>query len=506
VEQNDSFRYAKGDEMDSMTRTGRAGEAGGVRLRWLAFSAALAAAMMDLLDATVVNTAAPDIRVDLGGSFADVQWLAAGYTLAMAVMLLIGGRLGDLFGRKRMLLVGVTGFAVASVAAAAAPSTGALIAFRIVQGAVGAVMVPQVFGLIRDLFPPHEMGKAWGVFGPVAGLSAMLGPIVAGGLIKADLLGTGWRMIFLVNVPVAAYVLIVGGRLLPGQTTKPASRRLDGVGAALATAGSFLLIYPIVQGRELGWPAWTFAMIVAGVVVFGAFALHQARRRRAGATPLIETSLFRNRSYVSGVVFSLVFLGAMAAISLTLSVALQAGLGYSPIHAGLTLAPFAVGGFAGSAVAAQAMQKLGRTVLHAGLLVMAGGLAVLALVIGDVGARADSWDFVWPLLVSGIGMGAVFMPLFDIVVGGLRDHEVGTASGLLQALQQLGSALGVAVIGTAFFGALGSQPDRAGDFLHAAQLTTLLSIGLLALAFALGFLMPKRAKAHEAAPAEPALA
>ena len=190
--------------MDSMTRTSRAGQAGGVRLRWLAFSAALAAAMMDLLDATVVNTAAPDIRVDLGGSFADVQWLAAGYTLAMAVMLLIGGRLGDLFGRKRMLLVGVTGFAIASVAAAAAPSTGALIAFRIVQGAVGAVMVPQVFGLIRDLFPPHEMGKAWGVFGPVAGLSAMLGPIVAGGLIKADLLGTGWRMIFLVNVPVAA--------------------------------------------------------------------------------------------------------------------------------------------------------------------------------------------------------------------------------------------------------------------------------------------------------------
>ena len=187
--------------MDSMTRTGRAGEAGGVRLRWLAFSAALAAAMMDLLDATVVNTAAPDIRVDLGGSFADVQWLAAGYTLAMAVMLLIGGRLGDLFGRKRMLLVGVAGFAVASVAAAAAPSTGALIAFRIVQGAVGAVMVPQVFGLIRDLFPPHEMGKAWGVFGPVMGLSAMLGPIVAGGLINADLLGTGWRMIFLVNVP-----------------------------------------------------------------------------------------------------------------------------------------------------------------------------------------------------------------------------------------------------------------------------------------------------------------
>src|SRR3954463_1064651 len=472
----------------------------GMKHRWLAFSAALAAAMMDLLDTTTVSTAAPAIKVDLGGSFADVQWMAAGYTLAMAVMLLVGGRLGDLFGRKRTLLYGVAGFTAAWAAAAFAPSAGALIAARVVQGGGGAVMVPQVFGLIRDLFPPQEMGKAGGVFGPVAGLSAMLGPIVAGGLIDADLLGTGWRMIFLINVPVAAYVLIVGGKLLPGQSEKPATRRLDGVGAALVTAGSFLLVYPIVQGRELGWPAWTFAMIAGALAVLGVFALHQARRRRAGAVPLIETGLFRNRSYVSGVAFALVFLGAMAGISLTLSVALQAGLGYSPIHAGLTTAPFAVGGFVGSGVAAGAMQRLGRTVLHAGLVVMAGGLVVLALVIHEAGAGIGSWHFVAPLFVSGIGMGAVFMPLFDIVVGGLEDHQVGSASGLLQALQQLGSAPGGAVIGTAFFGALGSQPDRAGDFLHAAQLTTLLSVGLLALAFAIGFLMPKQAKGQEAAP------
>jgi EmrB/QacA subfamily drug resistance transporter len=474
--------------------------------RWLAFSAALAAAMMDLLDTTIVSTAAPAIRVDLGGSFADVQWMAAGYTLAMAVMLLVGGRLGDLFGRKRMLLYGVVGFTAASVAAGFAPSAGALIAARVVQGGVGAVMVPQVFGLIRDLFPPQEMGKAWGVFGPVAGLSAMLGPIVAGGLIDADLLGSGWRMIFLINVPVAAYVLIVGGRLLPGQSEKPATRRLDGVGAALVTAGSFLLVYPIVQGRELGWPAWTFAMIAGAVVVLGVFALHQGRRRRTSAVPLIETSLLRNRSYVSGVAFALVFLGAMAGISLTLSVALQAGLGYSPIHAGLTTAAFAVGGFVGSGVAAGAMQKLGRTVLHAGLIVMAGGLVGLALVFHEAGTGIASWHFVGPLFVSGIGMGAVFMPLFDIVVGGLEDHQVGSASGLLQALQQLGAAMGVAVIGTVFFGALGSHAGHERDFLHAAELTTLIAVGLLAVAFAIGFLMPKQARESVGSPTEPALA
>src|SRR3954453_1628162 len=282
--------------------------------RWLAFSAALAAAMMDLLDTTIVSTAAPAIKVDLGGSFADVQWMAAGYTLAMAVMLLVGGRLGDLFGRKRTLLYGVAGFSAASVAAAFAPSAGALIAARVVQGGVGAVMVPQVFGLIRDLFPPQEMGKAWGVFGPVAGLSAMLGPIVAGGLMRADLLASGWRMIFLINVPVAAYVLIVGGKLLPASAPARGARRLDLVGVGLAATGTFLLIYPLVQGRELGWPAWILVLMGAAVVVLGVFGVHQIRRKRAGAVPLIETSLFANRSYVSGAVFALVFLGAMAGI------------------------------------------------------------------------------------------------------------------------------------------------------------------------------------------------
>src|ERR671919_1714829 len=185
------------------------------RATWVAFSAALAAAMMDLLDATVASTAGPVMQTELGGSYADLQWITAAYTLAMAVGLLTGGRLGDMFGRRRMLLIGVSGFTIASVLCAAAPSAGMLIGSRALQGALGAVMLPQVFGLVRDLFPPDEMGKAWAVLGPVSGLSAVLGPIVAGLLIDADVLGTGWRSIFLVNVPVGAFVLIVGRRYLP---------------------------------------------------------------------------------------------------------------------------------------------------------------------------------------------------------------------------------------------------------------------------------------------------
>ena len=368
-------------------------------------------------------------------------------------------------------------------------------------------MVPQVFGLIRDLFPPHEMGKAWARLRPDRRPVGDARPGRRRRLIDADLLGTGWRMIFLVNVPVAAYVLIVGGKLLPGQTHEPASQRLDVGGVALAGSGSFLLVYPLVQGRELGWPAWTIAMLVA--------ARGRARRLSSApgaaasapaATPLIETSLFPNRSYVSGVVFALVFLGAMAGIALTLNVALQAGLGYTPIHAGLTSAPFAVGGFVGSAVGGAATQKLGRTVLHAGLVVMAAGLVVLASSSATSGPRRQLGLRRGRCWSAAIGMGMVFVPLFDIVVGGVARprgrHGLGPPAG--DAAARIGARRRRSSGRRSSAPWAASPPGR--DFLNAAELTTLVSIGMLAVAFAIGFLLPKRAKGHEASPAEPVLA
>ena len=479
------------------------------RWRWLAFAAAVAAALMDLMDSTIASVAAPFIRKDLGGSYADVQWITAAYTLAMAVMLLTGGRLGDMFGRKRMLLIGAAGFTAASLAASLAPSTEALIAFRALQGGLGAVMVPQVFGLIRDLFAPQEMGKAFGILGPACGLAAILGPVVSGLLIDANLLGSGWRMIFLVNVPVGAFVLVAGAKFLPSVAPTATSRRLDFASVALGAVGAFMLVYPLVQGRELGWPLWIDALLVAGVAALAGLARLQIARRRAGATPLIEPGIFAKRSYVSGIAFALVFLGAMGGITLTLGVFLQAGLGYSPIHAALTTAPFALGGFLGSGLGATFMSKVGRTVVQAGLVVMGLGLLALYAAVQHAGTAVGSWDFVAPLLVSGIGMGMVWVPMFEIIVGDVADHEVGSASGVLQAVQQLGMSLGVAAIGTVFFGALGAHADRTRDFLEAAQRTTLITVGLVAVAVALGFLLPERARSHEAqwdAVAEPAVA
>ena len=301
-----------------------------VRWRWLAFAVAIAASVMDLLDGTVANVAAPVIRHELGGSYSLIQWISAAYTLAMAAGLLTGGRLGDLFGRKRMLLIGLAGFVAASAGCAVAATPGELIAARTIQGAAGAMMLPQVFGLLRDLFDEREIGKALGIFGAAMGLSAMLGPIVSGGLIGLDLFSTGWRMIFLVNVPIGVVVLVLGARLLPAAPTTSRRARLDFVGVALAGAAMLLLVFPLVEGRDLGWPPWVIGLLVASVPVLGLFAHHQRRRERRGATPLVEPSIFRRRSYVAGVAFALVFVSSLGGIVLIFNVFLQAGAGFTP--------------------------------------------------------------------------------------------------------------------------------------------------------------------------------
>jgi EmrB/QacA subfamily drug resistance transporter len=462
------------------------------RYRWLAFAAAVAAAVMDLLDSTIAQVAAPAIRRDLGGSYAVIEWITAAYTLAMAVGLLTGGRLGDVFGRKRVLLIGMGAFVVTSAACAAAVTPRELIAARAVQGFAGAVMLPQVFGLIRDLFAPEEMGKAFGVYGPLMGLSAMLGPVLSGGLIGADLLGTGWRMIFLVNLPVGLCAMVVGSRLLPSVAPESRGSRLDLTGMGLAGAGMFLLVFPLVQGHELGWPLWIVGMLVASVPVMIGFAVYQLRRKRSGATPLVEPSIFTHGAYSSGVLFSLVFVGSMGGIILIFNVFLQAGLGFSAWHSAVTTAPWAAGAFVGSAVGGITMAKLGRRVLHAGLVVEAIGLLGLYAVIRGTGAQVGSLDLLAPMIVGGIGMGMVFVPLFDIVMAGVEPHEMGSASGVLQAVNGLGMSVGIAGIGAIFFGLLGA--GGVHNFVHAGQWTALVTVGLLTAAFVIAFWLPRRAR------------
>ncbi len=461
--------------------------------RWLGLFAILAASLMNLLDSTVGNVAAPVIRADLGGSLSTLQWIAAGYTLALAVGLLTGGRLGDMFGRKRMLMFAVAGFVAASLACAFAGSPETLIAARVVQGAFGAVMLPQCFGLMRDMFGA-EVGKAFAVLGPVIGLSIIAGPIVAGLLIDADIAGTSWRMIFLLNLPLGAFSLYAGHKVLPAALSANATR-LDLRGALIAAAGMFMLVYPLVQGRELGWPGWSLVMLAASVPVLAGFAWHQRGRARSGRTPLVELSVFAKRSYTSGVLFVIVFFGAIVGFSLALGLFLQLGLRYSALDASVAMAAWPVGAFIGSVFGSTMMTRLGRHILHIGLTVMTIGLVYLYMVFDRVGSDLGAWDLTVPLVAYGAGMGMIFVPLFDIIVGRLEDHEVGSASGLLESFQQLGASLGIAVLGTIFFGVVGSQVD-VESFLSAARHVTLLTVGLTVAAFAMAFLLPKRAREH----------
>ena len=480
------------------------------RWRWVGLFVILAVEVMDLVDALVTNVAAPSIRDDLGGSDTLLQWLGAGYVLAMAVGLVIGGRLGDIYGRRQMFVLGATGFTLASGLCAAAVSPGMLVGSRVLQGLFGAVMLPQGLGMIKQMFPPKEVAAAFGAFGPVMGLSAIGGPVLAGWLVDADYWGTGWRMIFLINLPLGVLAVAGALRFLPathgsGGSTARATR-LDYGGAVLASAFGFLLVFPLVQGRELGWPAWIFACLAASVPMFALFAWYEARVQRRGGDPLVVPTLFRKRAFTAGLVDGLAFFSALIGFSLIFTLYVQLGLGYSPLRAGLASVPQSLGMVvAFIAASAGLSERFGRTLLQIGSVLMGLGVVGVLVTINQAGADVTPWQLSPALFVTGLGTGLVFAPFFAIVLAGVEDHETGTASGTLTAVQQLGGALGIALLGTLFFHLLGdgAAPGGGGStaFQSAMERTLWAELGLLVAAFAATFLLPLRARPED--PANP---
>ncbi|WP_446665748.1 MFS transporter [Flexivirga sp. B27] len=464
------------------------------RWRWIALLVVLAAEVMDLLDSLVTSIAGPTITRDLGGGGETIQWLSAGYTLAMAAGLLFGGRLGDMFGRKRMFLIGMAGFTFFSLLCAAAQDPTMLIGFRVLQGLLGATLLPQGLGIINEMFPPEERTKAFGAFGPIMGIGAVGGPILAGWLIDADLLGLGWRAIFAINIPIGIVGLIGAMRYLP--TNRPdRTLRLDVPGVLLAGAGMFLLVYPLVQGREHDWPIWCFVMIAAGLAAFCGFGLLERSRDRAHRSTLVVPSLFGKRAFTGGLITGLAFFSALMGSSLVFTLYLQLGLGYTPLQAGLTTIPQAAAMIVGFGVGQPLTAKLGRTTMHVGYVIVAIGLGVLIGTIGWSGDSIDAWRLAPALALIGLGMGMAMTPFFDIVMSGVEDHESGSASGSMTAVQQIGSSLGVAVLGTVFFGQVDDRSRSAlGIFGHATQVTSWVAIAAIAVAFLLTFLLPKRAR------------
>ncbi len=462
------------------------------RLRWFALVAIVTAQIMDLLDANVVGVAAPSIQADLGGGSTVIQWVAAGYTLAFAVGLITGGRLGDLYGRRRMFLVGLAGFVVTSALCGFAVNPEMLVASRALQGLFGAVLIPQGLGMIKSMFPPRELRAAFSTFGPAIGLSLVAAPILAGALIAWDLGGAGWRTIFLINVPVGLACLALALRTMPESRSSHAPR-LDPVGMLLVSAGLVLLVFPLVQGRELGWPAWTFAMIAASVPVLLGFALHQVRRGRAGRSPLVEPGLFASRAFSAGMAVGLTFFAGMTALAFLIGIHVQLALGFTALQAGLTQVPWALGTAIGAALSGAVLGRHGRPVLQAGTVIMAAGVGGLLLTLGLAGGVVTGWQLAPALAVCGLGMGLLITVYFDIVLAGVSLDLVGSASGVLSANQQLGAAAGFAVLGTVYFGVSESDDPLA------AITTVLWAVGgLILLAGALASFLPRHARAEDA--------
>src|SRR5580692_889544 len=445
--------------------------------RWLTLVILLAAAFMNLLDVSIVNIAIPSIQRDLHASYADVQWALAGYTLAYALVLITGGRLGDTFGRKRLFLIGVIGFTIMSALCGAAQSPGMLIAARVVQGAMGAIMVPQVLAVIQVIFPPAERIKALAGFGITAGLGTVSGPLLGGLLIQHNLFGLGWRPIFLINVPVGI-LAVVASSVLVRESRAPQPPKLDPVGVGLISAALLLLLYPLVEGRQLGWPAWTFISMAAAVPVLAGFIGYERMKTRRDGSPLVPLSLFRDRGFSAGMAVTLVFFLGIASFALVLTLFLQLGLGFTPLHAGLTFLPFSIGVLLSSGAAARLAPRFGRGVTMAGALVIAAGMAGVIAATDHYGAAVTTWDLVPGLVAAGLGLGAVIAPLADIVLARVPSQDAGSASGVFNTGLQLGNSIGIALIGVIFFGLLGAQSGPAANTVAPALRSGVVAAGI----------------------------
>ncbi|MEU9477621.1 MFS transporter [Streptomyces sp. NPDC048191] len=420
------------------------------RTRWPGLAALLLGEAMNLLDATVVQVAAPAVHADLGGPVSDVQWFGAAYTLPFAVLLITGGRLGDIAGRRRMFVLGVTVFTAASLACALAPSPGPLIAFRAMQGAAAALIIPQTIGLIKAMFSGEETAKALGSIGPVMGLAAVCGPVVGGVLTHADLFGSSWRSVFLVNVPVAAVVLALA-RNLP-ENRAPRRPSLDWPGTALAALGSGLLVYPLIGGDLSRLSPRDGLFLAAGLLVLAVFARRQARAAR----PLLERSLFTHRGFPAALLTSTAFFAVTSGLTVVVVLQLQLGAHTGVLGAGLSLLPWSAGlALASWWSGSRLVRRHGRRVMPYGLGTLLAGL--LAAVAAYRTTAPGHYPVALPPALALIGLGAgLFTPaFFTLALLPLRPQEVGSAAGLLNAVQQLGATLGVAVLGSVYLAGRG---------------------------------------------------
>lgn len=419
----------------------------------------LSAVFVQLLDVSIVGVAAPDIQRTLGASYGSVQLVLSGYQVGFASCLILAARLGDVFGRRALFLVGMAAFTVTSLLCATAGSVEVLVGARVIQGISSALMFSQVLTVIQLAFAPEDRGGPLGAYGATIGLGTILGPLAGGLLIEAGLFDDAWRAVFFVNVPICVLAFTAAYRLLPDSRAE-GRPSLDITGAALSAVGLGLVIYGLSEGRREGWPAWILLVIAAGLVLLAAFVAFERRLGRTGGSPILDLELFSDRVFRLGALLNLLFYAGIPGFFFVVVVYLQNGQGFSALSSGLTTFAFALGAAVTASSADAVAKRLGNRSLLLGTGTLVVAMAVLILTVHLVGTDPHVWQFVPGMLLGGLGFG-LFVPVaIDLVLAGVDRARAGAASGALATSQQIGGAVGVALIGILFFGV---ASDRAPD-------------------------------------------
>jgi EmrB/QacA subfamily drug resistance transporter len=456
---------------------------------WSALIVLMSGTFMFVLDFFIVNVALPSIQHGLGAGEGAIEWVVAGYAISTAVLLVTGGRLGDQFGRRRMFVLGMVIFVGTSAACALAPDPAALVAARVVQGVGAALMAPNILSILGVVYTGPARVRAISVYGMVMGLAATLGQLIGGILIRADVAGLGWRAIFWINVPLGVAALLAAPRLIPESRAQHGSR-LDLTGVVLITACLVAVVLPLVEGRQAGWPAWSWAMLGAAVPLAVVFAVHQRRKAERGGTPLLNPRVFASWPLRAGLLTQTVFWCQQAAGYLVLGLYLQQGRGLSPLAAGGVFTFLAAGYLATSFRAPALTMRFGRSVIAVGALTAALGDVALYLATAHAGTSGPvAWLFPG-LLLLGAGQGLCITPLTTTVLSHADPATAGSVAGALSTAQQVGNSVGVAVTGVLFFGAL------SHGYSLAFERSVLQMAALLLVVAGLTRLMPRRRAAE----------
>ena len=453
--------------------------------RWLAFIVLLAGGLLPSVDFFIVNVSLPSIHTSLGASPAEVQLVVSGYAAGYAVFLITGGRLGDLYGRRRLFLIGMAGFIATNTLCGLAASPVELVVGRILQGLAAAMLAPQVLGSVRALFPGEaELARALSFYGVMMGLAASIGQFSGGALVEWSPFGLGWRTVFLAKLPIGIPVMLAGWWLVP-ETSTSQRRRLDIGGAVLISLTLACLVLPLSEGRDQGWPVWTFAMLAAVPFLAAAFLWFEDRLTAGGGSPLLDLRLLAIPSFRRGVLVGTLFFFTTSFYVL-FSIYQQEGYGTDPLHTGLAILPYGIGLFVGPLVTAPLPARLRPWLLTIGMAIQVSGYAAVAAVIA---LGIDGWPIPLTVLLAGFGQGIAFPRLYNTALGDVSPNQAGVAAGVLNSALQIGAAISVAAIGSLFFAVLGEGTGRDA-YAHAFGLAQVATTSVLFAAMLLS--IPRR--------------